>query len=365
MKKHFLFMVWFIIIICLNAATAYSLLGDVNTDGSINIMDALLVSQYYVGLDPQNFDPVSGDTDCNGAVNIVDALRIAQYYVGLLSDLPECQVTTENTLTIEISGKDMSLSTIDMPYIDPPNHAVTINSKYVYETGTSVNLYFLSSTPPPMPPAGSYPIEYQTAIFAEYASNSITIDMDQDITVEIIYITHVLTPEDAAEPTPPMVGDNYCYTGNGGVFVIEPEIPLDYSTGGFIDLSGSITIDNTLPGYAGEGYVVCDGLPSSILFGLSTIISAIPYYEIRIRVWDEDSGAWTYNGYTEPRMFQIAFGGGRAIVNLSFSGTPYIMDRIVIFQEGIPEVDWQDLSRGQNSVWTQVSEVPSGEFIIR
>jgi endo-1,3-1,4-beta-glycanase ExoK len=60
-------------------------LGDVNSNGTINIVDALLVAQEYVGLNPPNFNAAYADTDCNGTVNIVDALLIAQYYVGLIS----------------------------------------------------------------------------------------------------------------------------------------------------------------------------------------------------------------------------------------------------------------------------------------
>ncbi|MBN2444987.1 MAG: hypothetical protein JXJ04_26770 [Spirochaetales bacterium] len=60
-------------------------LGDVNNDGSINIVDALLIAQYYVNLNPANFDANRADTNCNGSIDIVDALLIAQYYVGLIS----------------------------------------------------------------------------------------------------------------------------------------------------------------------------------------------------------------------------------------------------------------------------------------
>jgi len=61
-------------------------LGDTNGNGSIDIIDALQVAQYYVGLDPDNFDISAADTDCNGTVNIIDALLIAQYYVGLIDE---------------------------------------------------------------------------------------------------------------------------------------------------------------------------------------------------------------------------------------------------------------------------------------
>ena len=60
-------------------------LGDVNSDGQVNIVDALIIAQYYVGLDPSPFNPDAADTNCDDAINIVDALLVAQYYVGLVS----------------------------------------------------------------------------------------------------------------------------------------------------------------------------------------------------------------------------------------------------------------------------------------
>ncbi|MBN2532816.1 MAG: hypothetical protein JXB88_07995 [Spirochaetales bacterium] len=60
------------------------LLGDVNSDGSIDIVDALLIAQYYVGLNP-DLNIGAADTNCDGSVDIVDALLIAQYYVGLIT----------------------------------------------------------------------------------------------------------------------------------------------------------------------------------------------------------------------------------------------------------------------------------------
>lgn len=65
------------------------LTGDVNGDGAVNIIDALLTAQYYVGLNPVSFDPGAADVNCDGSVDIVDALLIAQYYVGLVTQF--CQ----------------------------------------------------------------------------------------------------------------------------------------------------------------------------------------------------------------------------------------------------------------------------------
>jgi len=64
--------------------------GDVNGSGSVDIVDALLIAQYYVGLNPTNFNRAAADVNCRTSVDIVDALLVAQFYVGLLPDLP-CQ----------------------------------------------------------------------------------------------------------------------------------------------------------------------------------------------------------------------------------------------------------------------------------
>jgi hypothetical protein len=56
-----------------------------NGDGSIEILDALLIAQYYVGLNPSNFLSANADVSKDGKIDIVDALRVAQYYVGLVS----------------------------------------------------------------------------------------------------------------------------------------------------------------------------------------------------------------------------------------------------------------------------------------
>ena len=60
-------------------------IGDVNSDCTVGIVDALLIAQYYVGLNPANFNPVAADVNCDGLITIVDALLVAQYYVGLIS----------------------------------------------------------------------------------------------------------------------------------------------------------------------------------------------------------------------------------------------------------------------------------------
>jgi len=62
-------------------------LGDVDNNGTVDIIDALKISQYYVGLNPSDFNPSRADVDCNGSIDILDALKVSQYYVGLISSI--------------------------------------------------------------------------------------------------------------------------------------------------------------------------------------------------------------------------------------------------------------------------------------
>jgi hypothetical protein len=59
--------------------------GDANTDGAVNIVDALFIAHYYVGLNPSGFSTSNADVTGDGAMDIFDALRVARYYGGLRS----------------------------------------------------------------------------------------------------------------------------------------------------------------------------------------------------------------------------------------------------------------------------------------
>jgi len=66
--------------------TSGGMMGDVNGSGAVDIVDALQIAQYYVGLSV-TINTAVADVNCDGSVDIVDALRIAQYYVGLVASL--------------------------------------------------------------------------------------------------------------------------------------------------------------------------------------------------------------------------------------------------------------------------------------
>jgi mannan endo-1,4-beta-mannosidase len=94
-NKWLLLVVMLITFGSLNAWSAA--LGDVNASGVVDIVDALLVAQYYVGLSPANFDSTVSDVNASGSTDIVDALLIAQFYVGLITQFPGAATSAPTT----------------------------------------------------------------------------------------------------------------------------------------------------------------------------------------------------------------------------------------------------------------------------
>jgi hypothetical protein len=96
MKKAFLlFMFLFPAIIF---AQNYAL-GDVDHNSSINIVDALMIAQYSVGLNPVGFNVAQADTNCSNSITIIDALLVAQYNVGIITQFPCSTATPVPTIT--------------------------------------------------------------------------------------------------------------------------------------------------------------------------------------------------------------------------------------------------------------------------
>ena len=88
MLKKGLIFITFLLVIGVYGINA-QVLGDVNGDQNIDILDALSVALYFVGITPEPFIPEQADViGCDGNIDIVDALTIAQYYVGLIDTFP-------------------------------------------------------------------------------------------------------------------------------------------------------------------------------------------------------------------------------------------------------------------------------------
>ena len=64
-------------------------MGDVNDDGVVNYLDAMLIAQFYVGdIDADDLNLVAADVNGDGVVNYLDAMMVAQFYVGDIDSFP-------------------------------------------------------------------------------------------------------------------------------------------------------------------------------------------------------------------------------------------------------------------------------------
>ena len=137
-------------IVCLLIVQGFSLqaqssidYGDVNGDGVIDIIDALLVAQYYVGLIVTFAFPEAGDVDGNNALDIIDALLIAQYYVGLITEFP-VSATIEG---VEIIQSDIERNMAPEPGPGELEAVVNGNNQFAFDCYTQIkadgeNLFF-------------------------------------------------------------------------------------------------------------------------------------------------------------------------------------------------------------------------------
>ena len=63
-------------------------LGDVTGDGTVNLIDAVYVIQYYNGTKTLTAtEKTAADVNKDGVVNLTDALKIIQYYNGKITSL--------------------------------------------------------------------------------------------------------------------------------------------------------------------------------------------------------------------------------------------------------------------------------------
>ena len=61
--------------------------GDVDSDGVVDLADAVLVINYYVGKPITIFNNYAADVDGDGVIDLADAVKIINYYVGKIPSL--------------------------------------------------------------------------------------------------------------------------------------------------------------------------------------------------------------------------------------------------------------------------------------
>ncbi|MBN1694752.1 cellulase family glycosylhydrolase [candidate division WOR-3 bacterium] len=81
--------------------------GDVDEDGEITILDALLVARHHLSLPTPEFTaPVeAGDVNLDDEIQAVDAIMIAQFFAGLIDSLPLPTITMPETGGIHLEAE--------------------------------------------------------------------------------------------------------------------------------------------------------------------------------------------------------------------------------------------------------------------
>jgi hypothetical protein len=150
MRKVYLLLVGLLLLpLFLMAQTSSCSQGDVNGSGSIDIVDALLIAQEYVGLDPSNYNTACADVNCSDSVDIVDALLVAQMYVGLISSFP-CQVTPEPTgEPTTVPNQSVSIACGSSSAVGSFQADQYYSGGSAYNNTNTVDVSQITSNPPP------------------------------------------------------------------------------------------------------------------------------------------------------------------------------------------------------------------------
>jgi hypothetical protein len=127
-------------IFCINYVIAEQC-GDVNDDDIVNIVDALFIAQYYVDLNPGNFDELTADVNGDNMIGILDALHIAQFYVGIISSISCDQQNNE------INGIMLDITTLDSTIINAESSIPFDTKRIIFD---DVHLWrdFMPESPP-------------------------------------------------------------------------------------------------------------------------------------------------------------------------------------------------------------------------
>jgi endoglucanase len=140
-KSGFIIIVLISVFLAFGSVSAFSQsCGDVNNSGSVDIVDALLIAQEYVGLQPSPFYASAADTNGDGSIDIIDALLVAQYYVGLVSTLSCPTQTTAPTETPEITGAPTPGPT----GVPGPGPVYSVSGGSIRKDGAQISLYGLN-----------------------------------------------------------------------------------------------------------------------------------------------------------------------------------------------------------------------------
>jgi hypothetical protein len=100
------------LLIILSSTASAAMLGDVNNDGSINVLDVVLVKGYVLGLTTlTEAQKETADVNRDGAVNVLDVTLITQMSLGLITEFPVSPTTVPAAPALNAPAVNASVST--------------------------------------------------------------------------------------------------------------------------------------------------------------------------------------------------------------------------------------------------------------
>ena len=96
-----------------------TLLGDVDSNGEINVTDVVLIIDDILGKNPENFNAVAADVDCNGEINVTDAVLVIDAILGKLVLGNQTSAAGARSVEADIVGA-ISLSDLNTVTLNNP-----------------------------------------------------------------------------------------------------------------------------------------------------------------------------------------------------------------------------------------------------
>jgi len=172
-----------------------AMLGDVNEDGKINVLDVVLTVQYVLEIDDPPLteaQKIAADVNGNGVINVLDITLLMQYALGMIDEFPAPPVEPDTyTLTMAVNpaaGGTATDVTGQSPYEEGTAVSIsaTANTGYVFTNWTASAGSFVYADNPSttftMP--GS-----DVTVTANFEAIAGSVDLTGDATVEADLIT--------------------------------------------------------------------------------------------------------------------------------------------------------------------------------
>ena len=144
--------------------TVYTLLGDVNADGFVNVADVTLLTNRVLGDEPDGFNEAKADVNHSGKLDVADVTTLIAYILGNIDlnppPVPETVTFTVNGVSftmVAVEGGTFMMGASDDDAeawdMEKPAHPVTLSSFAIGQTEVTQDLWLAVM--------GSNPSEYR------------------------------------------------------------------------------------------------------------------------------------------------------------------------------------------------------------